>query len=311
MSSEPAKPTQKNAASRNNRTRNLAILSGILILIIIALLIWFIPMTSNYKALVEEKETQRTELQDELNNLMARHDSIKAEYGALSDSLKVKDSIIRSNAKEIQSLLNYKWEYYKVDKKLDLLRNITQGYVHQLDSLYTVNRELKEENERITQQFVAEQQKTTRLSEEKDELVEKMDNAAILNIYNLTAEGIRLTGSGRERPTDKARKIEQVKVCFMVGENKLIEPGPKTIYLRIARPDNVIVSQRMGDVYTFEHEGEKIEYTTKKEIDYQGEPMNLCMYWSKKSEEPAMEGTYNVAVFAGGIEIGQTAFELR
>jgi hypothetical protein len=312
MSSDPATPIAKvpNDNRKNNKT--MLIIAIFLLLALVGLLIWFIPMKNKYVSLLEEKDIQKTNLERELNELLIKHDSVKVMYGSLTDSLKTKDSLILANAKEIQNLLNYKWEYHKVNKKLDLLRKISQGYVHQLDSLFTVNRELKEENIQIRQQFASEQQKTSKLKEEKEQLAEKITDAAVLKAYNLTAEGIRMTGSGRERSTDKANRIEKVKVCFTVGENKLVSSGLKTIYIRIARPDNEIVSHRMGDVTTFEYQGEKIEYTTKKEIEYQQEPLNLCMYWTKKSEkEPAMIGTYNIAVFADGEEIGQTSFELR
>ena len=84
-------------------------------------------MKNKYLSIINEKENQRIELQNDLNSLLMKHDSIKAEYGALSDSLVAKDSIIMANAKEIQELLNYKWEYGKVNKKLELLEENFAG----------------------------------------------------------------------------------------------------------------------------------------------------------------------------------------
>ncbi|GAB4224842.1 MAG: hypothetical protein Kow00127_25640 [Bacteroidales bacterium] len=284
----------------------------ILLLLLIGGLVFFIPKISTYKELVREKETQRTMLQYELNDLMAEHDSIKREYGTLADSLRVKDSIIRANAEEIKQLLNYKWEYTRVNKKLNLLRKITQGYVHQLDSLYTVNRELKEENEKIRQQYAREQDRTRELSKEKETLVEKVNEAAVLRAYNLNVTTVRFTGSGRERLTDKANKVERVKICFTVGANNLVEPGIKAFYTRIIRPDGVVVTQKAGGDYSFEADGKQMEYTVKKEINYKQESTELCMWWDKKSkEEAAMVGVYNVFVYFDGKEVGRSSFELR
>ncbi len=86
----------------------------------------------------------------------------------------VKDSLIQANAKEITELLNYKWEYYQIKKKLDRLRVVAQGYVYQLDSLYTVNKELQEENERIRENYQTERQKNIGLTKEKHELINKV-----------------------------------------------------------------------------------------------------------------------------------------
>ncbi len=312
MTNASTSPNSGMSPDRNQGSKKWIIIAVLLLIVIVAILIWFLPMKNKYLSMINEKEVQRAELQNELTSLMIRHDSIKAEYGALSDSLSVKDSIIVANAKEIQELLNYKWEYGKVNKKLELLRKISQGYVHQLDSLFTVNRELKEENEKIRQQYDQEQDRTRTLSKDKEKLIEKMTQATVLKAYSISAIGIRLTGSGKEKETDKAGKIERVKVCFTLGENKLAEPGKKTIYIRILRPDNIVVTQKVDGDYTFQYQGQTMEYTSKQELDYQNKDTSTCIYWTKKSkEEPAMVGTYNVFIYADGFEIGTSNFILR
>ncbi|MBN2174664.1 MAG: hypothetical protein JW731_11060 [Bacteroidales bacterium] len=313
MTQTPTKPNANASQPKRKNTSKLwMILAVLLIIVVAALIFWFFSMKGNYESMVNEKEAQRVELQRELTELMVAHDSIKVQYGALSDSLILKDSIIQANAREIEQLLNYKWEYRKVNKKLELLRNITQGYVHQLDSLYTVNRELTEENEKIRQQYAREQDRTRELTKDKEELIEKVNLAAALKAYNVTAYGVRFTGSGRERETDKANKIERVKVCFTLGENSLVEPGIKTIYIRIIRPDGVVVTQRLESGNTFEFQGQQIEYSSKKEVEYKNKETYVCIFWTKKSDaEPAMEGVYNVTVFAEDYEIGKSSFELK
>ncbi|MCB0822852.1 MAG: hypothetical protein KDC09_09165 [Bacteroidales bacterium] len=307
-------PTKTGAPQKGNQKRSSIwmILAVLLLIIVAGLLIFLMPKINEYQELAKEKDQQKTLLQYELNDLLMAHDSIKREYGTLADSLRVKDSIIQANAEEIKQLLNYKWEYNKVNKKLSLLRNITQGYVHQLDSLYTVNRDLKEENEKIRQQYALEQDRSRELSRDKEELIEKVNNAAILGAYNLEVKTVRFTGSGRERDTDKASKVERVKICFTLGANPLVEPGMKTIYTRIIRPDGVVVTQKVGEDYSFEFNGKTMEYTIKKEVKYEQEDMDLCLSWDKKSkEESAMLGIYNVFVYYDQFEIGKSSFELK
>ncbi|MBM3434649.1 MAG: hypothetical protein FJY07_00355 [Bacteroidetes bacterium] len=312
MTQSSTSPNGSMSSEKNSGSGKWIIITVLLVIAVIAILVWFLPMKNKYLTMISEKEEQRIELQNELNDLMMKHDSIKIQYGALSDSLVKKDSIILANAKEIQDLLNYKWEYGKVNKKLDLLRKITQGYVHQLDSLFTVNRELKEENEKIRQQYNKEQDKTRELSRDKEKLIEKVSQAKILKAYSITSGGVRFSGSGKEKETDKAGKVERVKVCFVLGENKLVEPGIKTIFIRILRPDNVVVVQKAGGDYTFEYNGEMLEYTTKQELEYKNLDTYTCLYWTKKTkEDPAMVGIYNVIIYADGFEIGQTSFELK
>ena len=132
--------------SSGNSSKTLMILAIILGIAAIVLVILLLQTRSNLKSLLAEKEEQRVELQTELDSLLVEHERVKQVYGQLSDSLSVKDSVIRANAVEIKRLLDTEWEYYKVKKKLSQLQLIAQGYVRQMDSLYRVNTALTEEN---------------------------------------------------------------------------------------------------------------------------------------------------------------------
>jgi flagellar basal body-associated protein FliL len=312
MTQTPTKTNSVSGQPQNKGSKIWIVLAILFLIVAIGVLIYFMPKIGEYQKLVQEKEQEKILIQYELEDLMKAHDSIKMEYGSLADSLSLKDSIIQANAKEINELLNYKWEYRKANKKLELLRKITQGYVHQMDSLYTVNKELTEENEKIRQQYAKEQDRTRTLTKDKEVLIEKINDARALTAFNISASTVRFTGSGRARDTDKANKVERVKVCFSLGENKLVDPGLKTVYIRIIRPDGVVVTQKVDGPYLFEFQGKEIEYTASKDVEYKNTETPVCLHWDKKSKtEPAMVGVYKVAIFAETYEIGNTTFELK
>jgi len=296
----------------NKRGQNKSWILIIVLIAALALLAWlYLSTRSRLGGLLEEKEMQRVEQKQELDSLIAEHNNIKLEYGTFSDSLTAKDSIIQANALEIRKLLDTQYEFYKVKKKLDRLRVISQGYLKQIDSLYTVNRELKEENEQIRTSYQKEQQKTSTLQKDKEALTEKVTMAAVLRAYQITAIGVRGSGT-KERPTDKAKRVERIKVCFTLGENPLLSAGAKLVYIRIARPDKLILSQGKGDDYSFSYKGEILQYTTRETANYQNLAINLCSYWVNRStKEDLPEGTYVVTVYADDTEIGQTSFELK
>lgn len=301
--------------SGNNRKKPGKVLIIVIIIFILALagiLIWTFTMKSDLNVLLAEKELQRVELQEELDSLMFEHEQIKIEYGTLADSLIVKDSIIQENAKEIKKLLDTQWEYYKIKKKLGLLQKVSQGYVRQMDSLYRVNAVLTEENAEIRQTLMNAQQENERITKDREALSEIVDQASILQLYNIEAYGVRERGTGRERETDKVNRLDKIKVCFTIAENNVIEQGTKEIYVRIAQPDKLILTKDRSDEYTFLYQGEKIQYSIKKLIDYQNTSMDLCLYWAKTSPEKEMqEGVYYVEVFYGDVVIGNTKFMLR
>jgi hypothetical protein len=296
---------------RKGRT-GLLIILAVLAVAVAGLLIWIFSLRSDMNVLLEEKEIQRVELQAELDSLMYEHEMIKEEYGTLSDSLFVKDSIIQANAQEIRKLLDTQWEYYKVKRKLELLQRVSQGYVRQMDSLYVVNKALTEENTVIRQDLQEARGEIEEMSRNNEALTEMVGQASILQVYNMSAEGIRDRGSGKEKETDKASRVDKIKVCFTIGENKVVESGTKEIYVRIARPDKLILTKDRSDEYTFMYQGEKIQYSIKKLIDYQNLSMNLCLYWEKSyAQKDVMKGAYHVEVFYQDEVIGHTQFVLK
>jgi Tfp pilus assembly protein PilO len=287
------------------------ILLAILLLLVLLLGYMYISTATKVEDMTVEKEMMRTELQNELNALLLEHNEVKSNYGRLSDTLASRDSLIQANASEIKDLLNYKWEYFQIKKKLDRLRDVAKGYVIQMDSLYRVNDDLKQENQRIRESFKTEQVKNVALQEQRTELETIVQNASVLRAYNIKSTGIRQRGSN-QKETDKASRTDRVQVCFTLGENMLVKPGTKTLYFRIARPDGVILVYDSGDEYTFMVNNAKLQYSVKRDVKYEGKSMDLCVYWDKKaSDGDAMQGRYLISVYMDGQIVGESSFELR
>jgi hypothetical protein len=302
---------EKNNTAPRNSNRWVYVVLVILALGIIGLSVWLISVKNEVSSLRVEKEKQRFELQSELDSIVNEHMKVKEAYGELSDSLVVMDSVFQANAAEIKQLLNYKWEYYKVQKKLTRLQKVAQGYVQKMDSIVTVNQVLTDENLQMKEEIKVEQRKYRNLEEAKGELEDKVDEASYLGIYNLTATPVKVRGRGKETPTDKIRRTDRVTVCFTVGKNSLLEPGEKTIYLRIAQPDKEILAKGRGDKYTFIYNGEVLQYSEKKDINYQHEEMNLCVRYNIRQSQELQLGLYHVDLFEGDKNIAHTTFELK
>lgn len=285
----------------------------ILSLITVGLIIWLIFTNSDLGQLKTEKEQMRIELQNEVDSLLAEHNRTKEEYGMLADSLYAKDSVIQANAKEIKKLLNYKWEYYKVKKKVTKLQEIAQGYVVQMDSLYRVNKALKDENIQIRRTLEKEVARTEELTLVKEELTQQVTKASVLQTYDLTADAIQEKwGGDKEKVTDKAKRVDKIKICFTLSENPILPHGAKALYIRIARPDKIILTPSRGDDYSFMYQGEKLQFSIMKEVNYTGQALDMCLYWKKRNiEEEMMVGTYYVEIFADDNVIGATNFSLR
>ncbi|MDR0970061.1 MAG: hypothetical protein LBM67_05945 [Lentimicrobiaceae bacterium] len=304
-----------NSIPSPSATRLLYIVLALFTVLIIGLSVWLISMKSNLNALQTEKEIQKVELQREVDSLLTVHNQVKQEYSALAESvdaqLMEKDSIIQANANEIKRLLDTEWEYYKIKKKLTQLQTISQVYVRQMDSMYTVNRELTEENERIKEEYHIEIKRNRQLNKVKEELADKVETAAVLRAFNIEATGIRKRGSSKEIETDKINRVERIKVSFTIAQNAIVVPGTKTLYLRISQPDGKVLIKGRGDEYSFMYKGEKLQYSIVSTINYQNIDETMSVYWDRRDSQELQKGIYNVDIYEGDHLIGNTAFTLR
>ena len=285
---------------------------GLLALAIIGLSIWLISLKGNLNTLEKEKEAQRADFQAEVDSLLKVHNELKSNYGELSDQLAEKDSIIQADAEEIKKLLETQWDYNRIKRKVSELQAISQKYVRQLDSLYVVNQELVAENERIREEVLAERRQNKALQRQKEELTNKVNQAAVLRIYNLTADAVRFKGGSQETETNKAKRAERVRVSFTIGQNDLVDSGNKNFYLRIADPSKNIICKGMGDEYAFTYNGELLQYTEKVNVNYENAEKDVRAYFIKPSDMDLQPGYYFVDVYDDNNNlVGQTSFTLK
>lgn len=277
--------------------------------IILLLLILYITSRNQVHTFVVEKErivTERQMMQKTLDSLRTEHRKMLTEYGYMTKDLKLKDSTIQAQANEIQKLIESNAGKHMIQKKLDYLRGITQDYVAQIDKLLKENENLKTEVKNMENNIQVEKEKNKSLLKDKDALSEKIASAAVFQAYSLSAKGIRLKSGGKkEEIVDKAKRVEKIKITFTLGKNPLVPEGLKTVYVRIARPDNAI----LNDGKSFEYQGDQIMYSLSQGFDYKGKPVEVALYYEKSDR--IIPGSYNISVFFDGQEIGQTTLLLK
>ena len=302
-------------SERNKKTNQplwLYALLGLLAIGLVFLLVRNSSLRTDKEALEAEKEMQRLDFQAEVDSLMKVHNNLKESYGELSQELAEKDSIIQADAIEIKRLLDSQWDYNRIKKKVTQLQEISQRYVRQMDSLYTVNRELVAENERIREEYQNERRQNTNLTRQKEELTNKVNQAATMRISNYSAKAVRFKGSGKESDTDRASRAERIRIDFTVAANELIQPGTKLFYVRIADPKRAIITKGSGDEYYFKANGETLQFTEKVRVNYDGKETAVRAYYTKPDAYELMPGTYFIDVYEeGGKVIGQTTVDLK
>ncbi|TVQ12514.1 MAG: hypothetical protein EA361_10760 [Bacteroidetes bacterium] len=311
-SNKPNQPLQNKSNTSDTKSRNDNVYKGtILVLVIIIGVLTFMLITG--RQALQEVSTEKTivnelnlELKDELNNVLNEYTMVKHEYDSV---LTKQDSIIQANAREIEKLIAEQGDYRRIRRQLNLLREITQNYVREIDSLYTENRVLKAENVEMQQEIQRVTRQTTQLTETKQELEGKVEVASALRAFQINATPMRLRGRDREDETDRARRTDRIKVCFTVAANPVASPGNKNAYVRIADPSGSIL--RLGDDerYSFTIGKDTLQFSMRGQFNYINQDTDVCLYWDKQEEFD--EGMYLVSLFTDEFRLGETQFSLR
>ncbi|MBP3512183.1 MAG: hypothetical protein J6K19_09140 [Prevotella sp.] len=192
-------------------------------------------------------------------------------------------------------------EITRLKKELATVRVVLRSYVLQIDSLNRVNQNLRDENQRVKDQYVEAARQIEGLSSEKASLSEKVAIAA-----QLDATAIVMTPKNkRGKPAKKMKDCKTIEVSFNIARNVTATNGIRTIYVRITTPTGNVLSG--GG--TFAYEDRQIEYSMRKNVEYSGEEIAVSTFWNVTNFLAA--GPYNVSIFADGNMIGSRNFTFK
>ena len=236
--------------------------------------------------------TQYDELQVQINNDSLR-EKLAAEQLRTQRLLEELRQVKSTNAAEITRL----------KKELKTVRAVLRSYVVQIDSLNRLNEALTTENKEVKKKYNEATRQINTLAKEKKSLNEKVTLAAQLDATNITIQ----TKNKKGKVTDKVKNIKKIAVGFTIVKNITAKTGERTLYVRIAKPDNEILCKSASDTFTYENR--ELAYSIKKYIEYSGEEQTVTVYWDVEEYLPA--GTYNVYIFADGTMIGQQSFSMK
>lgn len=284
--------------------RNNLIIIMLSVVLIIVIVVFFNQHNENQKMLAAlniEKES----IQTELNSMMVNYDSIHTNNETLQSELQGAQSKVKDVLIEVEQIKKISYEQIsEYRQQVTTMRDIMKNYIVQVDSLNRRNQILLEENKLVKENFAQSESKNEQLVKEKEHLQEKIKVAEQLEATELTALGINARGKDAE----SARRATQIKVSFVLSKNITAPRGDKMIYIRIQKPNQVLLQLSPEDV--FQYEDLKIPYSAKREVTYEGNALPVNIFWDNAGVE-FMAGEYTIDVFADGNNIGTTKFVMK
>ena len=285
------------------RRKNIGWLIFTIIILITGLAV-IIFLYYDQKDKMEEMEIVLTEEKDSLTNelqkLIIDYDTLKTSNDSLNLKLEEEQNkiemLLRVQASSAQKITLYK-------RELSTLRQVMKSYIVQIDSLNTKNKQLTAENIQVKQELQVVQKDKDELSQIKDELSNKVEIASIILAKDILATPINIRG----RPKDKIDKVDKIKVCFLLRENLIVQAGKKDVFMRITRPDDLVLAESPDNLFSFGEE--QLVFSSKRTVDYLNEDVEMCIFWNNNGD--LIPGQYNVVLYLEGVEIGSTVFNLK
>ncbi len=292
--------------SNQTARRLLIILIVLSVALVIVSVIFFVQKKKNndmitqlqeYSNIVEEKKDS---LENELNGIIVQYDSLMTNNDSINKMLVVQQDKI----KRLLSLrVNDAEKIRKYEKELGTIRVVLKSYIVQIDSLNTRNQILVAENKQLRNKNVETVNKNMQLQQEKEELTNIKEAATTLIAANIDAVPL----NKRSKEQDKVSKVEKIRVDFVLRKNTVTQPGPKTVYLRLVRPDSVVLGSSDAGVINVNEQ--EVAYSASREVTYENQDLPVSIYWDNNGD--LISGNYNVELYAEGKMIGESEFSLK
>ena len=294
---------QEMNSSKDKKNNLIVIILSVLLVVLAGLFFW---QRSSYRTDALLINAEKDTIASELSKMATGYDSLRSENDSLNKTISFAQTKVKDLLSEVDQVKNVSYQQItKYRQEVTTLRDIMRNYIVQIDSLNQKNQRLMDENSSVKQQVTEVKTVNEQLVSEKKKLEQTVNLASQMEASDLKATGI--TAKGKEQL--KANKIEKVKIDFILSKNLTAKRGAKNIYVRIQRPDQILLMKSDKDLFKFEDM--KIPYSVMREVEYEGSDVPVSIYWDNPKESPLIPGKYTVDVFADGRNIGTTVFEVK
>ena len=253
------------------------LIAAVAILVIAIIGITYLLFTEKQanRELVQEFQLDKEDLENEYTRFVQQYDELKMTISndSLSQLLEQEQLKTQRLLEELRTVKSSNaTEIRRLKNELATLRKVMVGYINQIDSLNKLTAQQKQVIAEVTQK------------------------------YNQASRQIDKRGKAAK----KVKDVVKLAISFTVVKNITAENGERTIYVRITKPDNDVLTKSASN--TFPYENRTLVYSIKKYIEYNGEEQNINVFWDV--EEFLYAGNYRVDIFEGGNLIGSQTFML-
>ncbi|WP_040247032.1 hypothetical protein [Psychroserpens mesophilus] len=291
----------------NPQLFNYRLIIGSLIVAVTVLSVFSFTNYQSIEAHQQFLEQEKKLVESELSQMITRYDDVSISNDIIASELEVAKKNTRLVLDSLSMLKSdltvisrFKDQLYSLKSKNNFLFKV-------IDSLDIVNQNLEEEKSIAFSELVKQRRANNSLLKENEYLNRSLEKGALLTANSFEAKSY-FKVLGKKRPSNMAKKVDQIEVCFTLAENALTEQGEKEIYIQIVNPQNNVVSDKgaisFGD--------NSLIYSSKKIVEYNNQVIDICVdIEADADEKPLTKGTYFINVFNKDRKLGSTQVNLN
>ena len=264
---------------------------------------------------------QKIALENDFKNLTDTLDAKKMELEAFRGKNAELDSVITAQQNEIDNqkktisslFAKGKMTSSELAKAKEMIAQYEASIAamkQQIEQLTADKQKLTAENQQLSTDLNAEKQTTAALNQDLAIKNKKVELGSLLQLRNIEVLGIKKKSNGKEVDVNRVKQVESLRVSFETGDNKVLENGNVSLFVRIINPkgETISVADQGSGTFKMADSGDNVQFTKKADFDWNQSNKKVVVYWSQNIKDA---GTYKVEVYQSGYLIGQGQVALK
>lgn len=255
-------------------------------------------------SLVGELEKDKAALTEQIVALQGDYESLSSDYDSINlqlDSSREEVAQLVERIKKTEATNRVKMRQY--EKELGTLRSIMRGYIVQIDSLNQLNHKLTVDAANARKDADEHRRMNEKLTAQVEDLTGKVATGSVIKARGIRVEAYNSSG----KMVDRSKNVARLMVTLSLVENALAEPGPVRVYVRVKDPNGNLLSDGRGATFTYA--GELLDATASREVDYEGQEVELSIYVNNIAAYE--KGIYSAEAFTSQAKLGSAEIMLR
>jgi hypothetical protein len=293
-----------NNTNNSNFYKYLSGILGLLLIFSVAYNFKTVNKVENVEKNLASEIIDKNDALQKLNEIKTIYDQALIEKSELSSELEIEREKVNKLIGEIKNKNIDASTLARYESKIKDIENKMRSLILENDALKKANANLTTQVDSIGTELGASKEKNESLNNQNEELNTKIKRASKLVVTNLNAQPFKLKSSGKTVDTDKASRVNAIKVEFTIPRNELANSGEKLYFIQIIDPKNNVI----GDKKEINFDSKLLVYSFPSKVNYKNETIKISEIIKG---EDFVKGRYSVNIFDNGTQVSTEYFELK